>query len=757
MYENNPNHEHNLELISVHYAKAGGTSLWAELKRHYGDALFSDNNHDPCNSNQKNNPPFLLSPETKAVMGHIRPDLYIASKSTKIITFLRDPVDKLLSAYFYWLNLPLGGSPEHEAFVTNRPSIFEYAEEGAGVSIEAYFGGFDMDRFDFIGFHDQRAEHLACLSNLLGFEISSEVKLNVTPFSSERAAIQSDDRSMSRLRELLKVEVEFYNDLRSKWLPKLKQLEALPGHMREAYSVAATDGGGGPVLPAIGEQEQLVQRLYRSLDDMTHRNEELLTQKDMLSLALDEREARYGSIAGDLQKATEELTASQASLAAIQSELVDTRRRLDERLEELESTNSLLKERQEKLEAATQSLEERNVQLFRAEEEIATLRVSVTSLEAQLKKAAAGSAAMQREIALLEARQVEIDGQRSRAQQEIQLLESRLRQRDEEISQTSQELKSTRMELEEASNKVEDLTAANATLGSERDSQAEEIEALEALVRSLENDKAAIEAKFGESEQWVFELAGTRANYEKEIAKLSRRLAAEEKLRKNEDAKHSRDLLELKRLRTRLGEVEQEMRSELAAAAIERDDELAKLTRLLCEKEDELESQKRKHSAEAADASKRHVAELAERFDEIATITLLLREKEDELETQNRKHSVEAADASKRHAAELAERFDEIATITRILREAQRKQSSVLGSLEAAKKIASVLQGLPWWWSLLPKSLRDKQKFAHLRRLGLFDGERYLQIYPDVAAEQMDPLEHYLSHGMAEGRTSAID
>lgn len=216
--------ENNLELVSVHYAKAGGTSLWAELKRHYGDAMIADNEHDPCNSNQKYNPPHRISPETRAIMGHIRPDLYPVSPHTKIITFLREPVDKLMSAYFFWLNLPPCGSPEHDAFLAKRPSIFEYAEESAGYSIDAYFGGFDMDRFDFIGFHDQRVEHLACLSKVLGFEISSDVALNVTPFSSERAAIQSDQRSMLRLSEILKVEVEFYGDIRSKWLPKLRQL-----------------------------------------------------------------------------------------------------------------------------------------------------------------------------------------------------------------------------------------------------------------------------------------------------------------------------------------------------------------------------------------------------------------------------------------------------------------------------------------------------------------------------------------------------
>lgn len=212
-----------LELISVHYAKTGGTSLWAELARHYGDAIFADHDHDPCNPTQRYNPPTELPATVKAVMGHIRPDLYPIAPHTKLITFLREPVDKLLSIYFFWRNLPPCGSPEHDAFLANRPSIFSYAEEIAGVSIEAYFGGFDMSRFDFIGFHDLRHEHLSCLSAMLGFEIASDVVLNVTPYSQERISIQSDWKAMSRLREILDVEVTFYNDLRSTWLPKLAQ------------------------------------------------------------------------------------------------------------------------------------------------------------------------------------------------------------------------------------------------------------------------------------------------------------------------------------------------------------------------------------------------------------------------------------------------------------------------------------------------------------------------------------------------------
>ncbi|MBC2651897.1 glycosyltransferase [Novosphingobium flavum] len=38
------------------------------------------------------------------------------------------------------------------------------------------------------------------------------------------------------------------------------------------------------------------------------------------------------------------------------------------------------------------------------------------------------------------------------------------------------------------------------------------------------------------------------------------------------------------------------------------------------------------------------------------------------------------------------------------------------------------------------------------RKAGLFDPDWYLQAYPDVKAEGLDPLQHYLLHGHAEGR-----
>jgi hypothetical protein len=39
-----------------------------------------------------------------------------------------------------------------------------------------------------------------------------------------------------------------------------------------------------------------------------------------------------------------------------------------------------------------------------------------------------------------------------------------------------------------------------------------------------------------------------------------------------------------------------------------------------------------------------------------------------------------------------------------------------------------------------------------LREVGLFDDQSYLTRHPDVAAAGMNPLDHYIAHGMSEGR-----
>ncbi len=52
--------------------------------------------------------------------------------------------------------------------------------------------------------------------------------------------------------------------------------------------------------------------------------------------------------------------------------------------------------------------------------------------------------------------------------------------------------------------------------------------------------------------------------------------------------------------------------------------------------------------------------------------------------------------------------------------------------------------------SRLPWALRREEE--RKRRRGLFDGDFYLEKYPDVRAAGLDPLRHYVEHGAAEER-----
>ncbi|RZF60900.1 hypothetical protein EWE75_20595 [Sphingomonas populi] len=57
-----------------------------------------------------------------------------------------------------------------------------------------------------------------------------------------------------------------------------------------------------------------------------------------------------------------------------------------------------------------------------------------------------------------------------------------------------------------------------------------------------------------------------------------------------------------------------------------------------------------------------------------------------------------------------------------------------------------------WWLRLVPAGWAKAIKDKTLQREGLFDADSYRNHYPDVADAGGDPLLHYVSHGLEEGR-----
>lgn len=189
------------------------------------------------------------------------------------------------------------------------------------------------------------------------------------------------------------------------------------------------------------------------------------------------------------------------------------------------------------------------------------------------------------------------------------------------------------------------------------------------------------------------------------------------------------------------------------SALIQRQEELAQLLTQLREAErdqahaemltqdlDRLKAQVQAHEDAALKARKEN-SDLTEENDRLSQKVLQLTEARDAAD------SARAASDQK-----LGARFDEIARLTAMMAEESGRAKSAANDADWLNSMLLQAQRFPKWWALMPQSWRRKREQERYMRAGLFDGQAYLNIYPDVAAHKMDPVRHYIMHGMAEGR-----
>ena len=112
----------------------------------------------------------------------------------------------------------------------------------------------------------------------------------------------------------------------------------------------------------------------------------------------------------------------------------------------------------------------------------------------------------------------------------------------------------------------------------------------------------------------------------------------------------------------------------------------------------------------------------------------------------------EATAATRAAEGKLADRFQELATLTHLLRQQENHTDEVKKHLDWVLALHQRTASQPKWWSLMPQSWRVRRERRKLQLAGLFNADAYLERYPDVAAAGLDPLDHYLRHGIYEDR-----
>ncbi len=183
----------NIEYVSMHIPKTAGTSFRNMLKDHFGennavrlDIRFEIKRIDVENIEftQKK-----LPSNIRVIHGHFNytdlSDLFELSDDVKLITWLRDPVERVVSKYFY-LQKRLREELDEEGKGLNilakmQKSLIEYARaEISRNRMCKFLGSTDLSKFYFVGFYENYNEDMTKIANLLGISNFEIYKHNIT-------------------------------------------------------------------------------------------------------------------------------------------------------------------------------------------------------------------------------------------------------------------------------------------------------------------------------------------------------------------------------------------------------------------------------------------------------------------------------------------------------------------------------------------------------------------------------------------------
>lgn len=159
----------------MHIHKTGGTSFKKILERQYGNQLHVLN-RGQVNRGEKEWDE-LVRINKKIVHGHIPYNdiKHIYNPNTKIITWLREPVDRVISNYYYTITqeYPKRRLENSKRHLSDELDDYIYEKKRINV-ISKFLEGLDLRDLFFVGFLEEFDSDLRALEKIMGWTLKEE-------------------------------------------------------------------------------------------------------------------------------------------------------------------------------------------------------------------------------------------------------------------------------------------------------------------------------------------------------------------------------------------------------------------------------------------------------------------------------------------------------------------------------------------------------------------------------------------------------
>lgn len=194
--------KYKFEVLSLHIPKTAGTSFRNILKEVYGEKAvvrFDINNKGVVRLNQEFYTKKKL-PDSRVIHGHFTyRDIntqFDLPKDIQKITWLRNPVDRVISNYFYLesrLKTLLNEEQNNLNILSKmQRSLIEYARDEINRNRQSNFlSGITLEEFDFVGIQEDFENDLIEISKVLNWEkLPNILHQNKTPIKKNNLNIE---------------------------------------------------------------------------------------------------------------------------------------------------------------------------------------------------------------------------------------------------------------------------------------------------------------------------------------------------------------------------------------------------------------------------------------------------------------------------------------------------------------------------------------------------------------------------------------